>query len=225
MVELKAEKREIFGKKNKSARLAGKLPVVAYGPKDKPGSFFVSAADFKKVLKTAGESSIISFKTDKDYKDVLIHEVDYHPVTGEPVHADFYVIEKGKALKVKVPLEFIGTAPAVKELGGTLVKVLYELEIEALPKDLPPSLPVTVDRLETLESQILVKDLVLPQGVRVVAKPDEVVALIGTVKEELVEEAPVDLSTIEVEKKGKKEEESEAEAVAPAGTEKAKEKK
>ena len=218
MLELKAEKREIFGKKLTGTRKAGKMPIVAYGPKEKAASFLVDLKEFKKIFGKAGESSIISLKTADDHKDVLIHEVNYHPVSNEPIHADLYVIEKGKALKIKVPLEFTGQSQAVKELGGILVKVLYELEIEALPKDLPQHLTVDISPLNTLESQVLVKDIKLPNGVKAINKPEEVVASIDTVKEEVEETAPVDLSAIEVEKKGKKEEEGADSAPAEAQT-------
>lgn len=210
MLELKAEKREIFGKKLKVARRAGRLPVVAYGPKEAPAAFFVDEKSFRQLLEKAGESSIISLETGKEHKEVLIHEVAYHPVTGIPVHADLYVVEKGKTLKLHIPLEFTGLAPAVKELGGTLVKVLHDVEIEALPKDLPQHLTVDTSSLVALDSQILVKDIKVPAGVKVLHRPEEVVALIGTAKEEVEEAAPVDLAAIEVEKKGKKEEEGAA---------------
>ena len=202
MFTLEAKDRTIFGKDLKSERRAGRLPVVVYGHKDKPASLFVSMADFKKVFKLAGESSIITLTTPAGKKSVLVHEVAYHPVNSELVHADLYVVEQDVMLKIKIPIEYTGLAPAVKELGGTLLKVLHELEIEALPKDLPHGITVDVTSLATLESQILVKDLVLPAGVATTHKPDEVVAGISVVKEE-VEEAPVDLSTIEVEKRGK----------------------
>ncbi len=213
MLELKAEKREIFGKKLIGMRKAGKMPIVAYGPKEKAASFLVDLKEFKKVFGKAGESAIISLKTTDDHKDVLIHEVNYHPVSNEPIHADLYVIEKGKALKIKVPLEFTGQSSAVKELAGILVKVMHELEIEALPKDLPQNINVDISSLTTLESQILVKDIKLPVGVKAINKDEDVVASIDTVKEEVEETTPVDLAAIEVEKKGKKEEEG---AEAPA---------
>ncbi|MFH1169978.1 MAG: 50S ribosomal protein L25 [Candidatus Vogelbacteria bacterium] len=203
MFTLEAKERTIFGKELKKERRAGRLPVVVYGHKDKPTSLFVSLADFKKVLKLAGESSIITLTTPAGKKSVLIHEVAYHPVNSELVHADLYVIEQDVMLKIKIPIEYTGLAPAVKELGGILLKVLHELEIEALPKDLPRGITVDVTPLATLESQILVKDLVLPAGVTTTHKPDEVVAGISVAKEEVEEEAPVDLSAIEVEKRGK----------------------
>ena len=224
MVKLAAEPRQIFGKKLKTAREGGKLPVVAYGHKERPTALFVDLANFKKVLKQAGESSVVTLEIGKEEKDVLINEVAVHPVTSEPVHADFYVIEKGKVLQVKVPLEFTGTSEAVKNLGGVLVKVLYELEIEALPKDLPHQIKVDIGLLSTLESRVLVSDLKLSAGVKALVKGEEVVAAITTVQEEK-EETPVDLSAIEVEKKGKKEEEATGEAASPSAEPEKKEKK
>ena len=181
MFTLEAKERTIFGKDLKKERRAGRLPIVVYGHKDKPASLFVSMADFKKVFKLAGESSIITLTTPAGKKSVLVHEVAYHPVNSELVHADLYVVEQDVMLKIKIPIEYTGLAPAVKELGGTLLKVLHELEIEALPKDLPHGITVDVTPLATLESQILVKDLVLPAGVTTTHKPDEVVAGISVV--------------------------------------------
>ena len=167
--------------------------------------------DFIKVWREAGESSIVTLKTTEGNHDALIHAIDLDPVTDKVRHVDFYVVEKGKKIKVHVPIEFEGVAPAVKELGALLVKVLHEVEIEAKPADLPHEIIVSVESLINLESQILAKDIKLPAGVELVTGEDEVIALVSEAKEEVIEEtAPVDLSTIEIsEKKGKKEEEGE----------------
>lgn len=222
MLSITAEKRSIFGKRLKAEREAGKLPVVIYGGGEKSLSFFVSSGDFKKMLAKAGESAVVTVKTPGGDKDVLIHEVAWHPVSGEPLHADFYVVDKTKLLKTNVPLSFSGVAPAVKDLGGILVKVLHELTIEVLPLDIPREITVDIGSLATLESQILVKDLTLPKDLKILHRPEDVVAAVSVAKEEPVEETPVDLAAIKVEKKGKKEEEGEvaAESEAAAKTEK-----
>jgi len=119
-------------------------------------------------VEKAGESSVIILSDGTNEHEALIHEIDIHPVTGVPRHADFYVIEKGKKIQVKVPLEFIGVSPAVKDLGGILVKVLRELEIEAAAKDLPHDLKVDISALKELTSTIHVSDLKIPAGVTVV---------------------------------------------------------
>jgi large subunit ribosomal protein L25 len=105
------------------------------------------------------------------------------------------------------PLVFEGVAPAIKELAGTLTKVLHEVEIEAKPADLPHELTVSIDSLVDFDAKVVAKDIKLPAGVTLITDPEEVVALVSEVKEE-VEAAPVDLSAIEISvEKGKKEEE------------------
>jgi large subunit ribosomal protein L25 len=141
--------------------------------------------------------------------EALIREVDTDPVKGELRHADFYILEKGKKVQIDIPLEFVGEAPCVK-LGGIVVKVLHEMKVEADPKNLPHVIEVDISSLTTLESHIAVKDLKLGAGVVAIEGADEVVASVTVAKEE-VEAAPVDLSAIEVEKKGKKEEAATAE--------------
>ncbi len=203
MLTINIEKRDKTHKLE-ALRKAGKLPAVYYGRIEKSTPVAVSAAEFLKVWKKAGESSIVELKGLDDAHQALIKDVDVHPVTGVPRHADFYVVEKNKKLEVKVPLNFVGVSTAVKDLAGILVKVLHEIEIEALPKDLPHSIDVDIALLATLESQIAAKDIKLPAGVELKVSPEEVVALIAVAKEEVVEEAaPIDMAAIEVEKKGK----------------------
>ena len=208
MFELEVTKREKVGTKPLEAlRKEGLIPAVIYGKKEPSTPIQLSAQEFRKVLKEAGESSIISLKGLSEDKEVLIHDVDVEPVRGEPRHVDFYAIEKGKKLEVHVPLEFVGVSPAVKELGGVLVKVLHELEIEVLPKDLPQHIDVDISSLKELETSLHVSDIVLPDGVTALTSPDEVVAIVNTAVEETFEEAETpDMESIEVEAKGKAEE-------------------
>ena len=216
MIKLNVENRD---KTQKSAvlRKAGKMPAVFYGKKEKSTPVIISKAEFKKVWREAGESSVIDLVGKNIEAEALIYDVDLDPVTDEPRHADFYVFEKGKKIEISVPLEFIGVAPAVKDMGGTLVKVMHEIEIEALPKDLPHNISVDISSLVNFDSQILAKDVKLPQGVALVAKSEEVVASVYETKEEVEEVAPIDLASIEVQKKGKEAKEGEdAEAEAPA---------
>lgn len=210
MQKLKADKRETFGKKLKALRETGKMPAVLYGPKEENTSLLLDTKEFSKVLKAAGESTVVTIETPDGNKDVLIYSVDFHPVSGLPIHTDLYAVDKTKKVTVQVPIEFVGLAPAIKELGGILVKVLYEIEVEALPQDLPHDIQVDVSSLVALDSQILVKDIVAPKGVEFLLEPEEVIAAIDVAKEEVEEatDAP-DLSAIEVEKKGKQEEEGE----------------
>lgn len=185
-------------------RSEGLIPAVYYGKKESSTPISIKRKDFLKVWQDAGESTVVILKTPNGELESLIHDIDIDPVSDAPVHADFYVFEKGKKLEVSVPIEFIGVSPAVKDLGGILVKVLHEINIEAEPKNLPHSLTVDISSLSSLDSVILAKEIKLPAGVSLIENPEEVVASISVAKEE-VEEEPVDLSQIEVEKKGKEE--------------------
>ena len=205
-MELAAEKRDIT-KKAKTLRGQGFLPAVVYGRSQESTPIVLAAKEFEKVFRVAGESSVITLTGLLGDKEVLIQEVAVHPVSGIPIHADFYAIEKGQTVTVSVPLEFDGVSPAVKELGGILVKVMHELEMEVLPKDLPHSIHVDISKLVALDDQIKVSDLQLPASAKLSMSDDEVVAMIDVAKEEVEEATPMDISQIGVSvEKGKKEE-------------------
>ncbi|MBX4198020.1 50S ribosomal protein L25 [Candidatus Parcubacteria bacterium] len=218
MLTLEFKKRQEADKLPKLRR-EGFVPAVFYGPKEETTPISIKAIDFKKVWKEVGESSVISLKDGSEEHEALIYAVDEHPVSGIPRHADFYVIEKGKKIQVKTPLEFIGTSAAIKELGGTLVKVLHELEIEALPKDLPHDLKVDISLLAALDSQVLAKDIKLPDGVTLISEPDEVVASIFVPQEEPEEAPEASIADIEVVGAKGKEEVVGEEGAAPAAPE------
>ncbi len=215
MVTLKVEKRDSSVKAD-ALRKAGFIPAVFYGKKEASTPISIPMVEFLKVWKQAGESSVVSLETPDGTVESLIHEVDFDAVSGKPRHADFYVFEKGHKVEVEVPLEFVGVSPAIKDMGGTLVRVLHTLEIEAMPKDLPHNITIDISSLVDFTSQILAKDIQLPSGVELKVNPEEVVALVSAPREEKEEEvAPVDLSAIEVEAKGKEKEEGDE--AAPAG--------
>ncbi len=218
MVAIEAQKRAIFGKKLKNLRLQGKIPAVMYGPKEEAVAILVDQKEFKKVLSEAGESSVVTLRLGEDEREALIYEVGLNPMTDEPIHADFYIFEKGKLIRTHVQLEFTGVAPGVREQGGTLVKIMHELEVEALPKDLPKAILVPLELLTKIGSQIAVRDLKVGGGVRVLAPETEIIASVAAPREEKVEEEPaaIDLTKIEVEKKGKKLEEGEEIGTAEA---------
>lgn len=201
------------GEKIGELRKGGMIPAVFYGAGKPNTSISVPLAEFTKVWKEAGESSAITLENGKEKIDVLIHEIQYDPVRNMPTHVDFLAIDMNKEITVSVALEFSGEPEPVRTGLGILVKVLHEVEVTALPKNLPHTIPVDVSALATLDAQIHVKDLAVPAGVTIETGEDEVVALISEAKEEVEEEAaPVDLSAIEVEQKGKKDEEGEGAA-------------
>lgn len=205
MITLKAEARDV--KVNpKLIRKKGVIPAVFYGSGKTSTAISVNKLEFTKLYAQVGETAIINLETPAGKLDVLVHDVARDVVTGEPIHIDFYVTAKDHKIQVNVPLEFIGVSPAEKE-GGVITKVMHELHIEALPAKLPQHITIDLAMLMTLNSHIAVADLKLGDGVKALVSGTELVALIAlpnTPKEDLV--AALDISSIEVEKKGKKDE-------------------
>jgi len=218
MLTLKATKRNT-SENLATLRKSGKLPGVFYGAKAESTPITLDTLAFDKAFAEAGESTVLNLSVDGE-KDlaVLVHEVVHDPVTDRTTHVDFYVVDKDKKVTVDVPIVFTNEEKAVKG-GGVLVKVLHELEVEGFPQDLPHDITIDLSGLTEIGQHISVKDIVVPAGVIIKTNPDETAVLLAAPKEEKEEEAaPIDLESIEVEKKGKKEEEGE-EAAAEAGAE------
>jgi len=221
MLILHSKIRKTFGKKVKNLRTDGLIPAILYGPEIKDFVLLeVNNKDFGKAYKEAGESSLISLgvqngeidKTTENFL-VLIHNTEKDPLTGDLIHIDFYQPRMGEEIEVTVPIIFEGEAPAIKELGGTLVKNITEIEVKALPTNLPKEIIVQTDNLKTFEDRILVKDLPLPKDVKIQKDPEEIVALVAPlekVEEEL--EKPIEEKVEEVTKVEKEKKESEEEA-------------
>ena len=206
-ITLNATKREELGRASRHLLKENKMPAIVYGPKQQAEPITLSVIEFKKVLRDAGESTVIELKGLGAPLQVLIHDVDRDPVTTIPRHADLYAIEKGAKVEVAVPLEFVGESMAVK-LGANVVMVLHELPIEAEAADLPQEIEVDLALLNAIGDVIHVKDLKLPKGVIATVDGEEIVALAQEVEVEPEEDtsAAPDMDAIEVEKKGKEEE-------------------
>jgi len=170
-------------------RTKGAIPAVFYGPKETSTPIAVDERKLEHVWKTAGQTSVITLEGVGEKKDTLIHDVQFHPVTGRLLHADFYVLEKGKKIKIKVPLEWVGQAPAEKA-GHILVKALHEIEIEVAPAELPHNLPVDLSKLENVGDHIKASQIPLPPSASLVTDGEDIVASVTEFKEEKVEITP-----------------------------------
>ena len=212
--ELKVKVREVLGRKVKTLRKKGIIPAVVYGLKAKSIPLEIDYSEFEKVYKEAGESTVIKLKTGKESKNVLIYDVAMDSVSDKFIHVDFYEVRMDKPITAVVPLVFEGEAPAVKNLEGVLVKNITEIEVEALPANLPHEIKVDISVLKTFDDLIHIKDLKIPDGVKISINPDEIVALVSPPRsdEELKSlEEKVEEKIEEVAKVG--EEEKAAEAV------------
>ena len=171
-------------------RHSGAVPAVFYGPKEASTAIAIDERKLVSVYKAAGETTIITLKGLGEDKDTLIHDVQFHPVTGKLLHADFYVLEKGKKVTLNIPLEFIGQAPAEK-LGHIIVKALHEIEIEVAPQELPHSLEVDLALLTDIGTHITAADIKLPPSA------EEIVASVTAFVEEPTEIQPAPETVIE----------------------------
>lgn len=213
MISLSAKIRKELGKKAKALQKNGVLAAVLYGPKIKNLALELDLKEFEKIYSQAGESSLLNLQIEGEKKEntVLIHEIQNNPLTGKITHVDFYQPDLDKEVEVAVPLIFEGETPAVKDLGGTLVKNISEVEIKALPQNLPHEIKVNVESLKTFEDHILIKDLELPSGVKILKNPQEIVVSVARpekVEEELekpIEEKVEEVEKIEKERKEKEE--------------------
>ena len=207
MIELKAKIRKDTGKKVEKIRKQGMVPGVLYGPTIKSQSLEIDLKEFEKIYKEAGESSLISLTLAKENFLVLIHAVEINALSQKPIHVDFYQPRLDEEIEATIPLVFEGEAAAARDLGGTLVKNIHEVEVKALPQNLPHEIKVNIDKLKTFEDSILIQDLPLPQGVKVLKEADEAVVFVASpekIEEELAK--PIEEKVEEVEKVAEKKE-------------------
>jgi len=234
-VLLDAELREELGKgKVKALRRSGFIPAVIYKHGDKAVSLKLAKKDFIKTLHTkAGENVLITLQISKDKaakkassKTVLIKDIQLDPVKDEVIHVDFNEISLTEKIKVKVPIADKGEAIGVKRDEGVLEHILWEVEVECLPTQIPERLEVNVANLE-IGQDIFIKDIPVPEGAKILADPESIVISVKPPKEELVIEEPAEgLEEPEMirEKKPESEEEAAPEE-APKSKEAPKEKK
>lgn len=227
-IELKAQIRKEIGKGLETLRKKGFIPAIVYGAGQKNVSVQIDYQEFEKVFKIGGESTIIKLKIGDKDKNVLIHDVAKDPVNDKFIHIDFYQVRMDKVITTEVPLAFEGESPAVKNLEGTLIKNITEVEVEALPKDLPHEIKVSIDSLETFDDHIKIKDLKLPAGVKVLVDSGEIIASVTPprTEEELkeLEEKPEEVVEEAEEVEGEKEVEEKAEEKPAEEAEKPEEK-
>jgi len=215
-IQLQAKKRTIIGKQVKVLRREGLIPGIVYGGEGDPIPVELDALDTSRILTQTSASSLIALKVGRKSHTVLLRDIQYDVIRREPIHVDFLEVAMDETIRTTVPIEFVGEAPGVKELGGVLVTGLNELEIEALPADLPDRISVDLEILDEIDTSISVRDLLIGQGVEVLTNSNEVIAHIvyqeiEEIIEEEVEEIVDTLLEPELVERGKEDEEGEEE--------------
>jgi large subunit ribosomal protein L25 len=172
---LEAKKREVSGKKVKKLRNTGEIPATVYGKDVKSQSLMVNLKDFFKVYATAGETGLVDLKIDKNSLPTLIADVQLHPVSHQILHVQFHAVKLTEKIKAHVPVEIVGDSPKVTSGEGLLLETLQEIEVLALPTDLPEKISVDVSGLLEIGQQITVGELPKVSGVEVLTEASEIV--------------------------------------------------
>ncbi|TSC82426.1 MAG: large subunit ribosomal protein L25 [Parcubacteria group bacterium Gr01-1014_19] len=216
-MELAVQKREKFGKATNALRRSGLIPAELYGRGVANVHLAIPAKELRKVLKQSGENTMVNVVIDGKTHPVMIHELAHDPVTDEVTNVDLYQVRLDEKIKVRVPVEFIGESQAIKEKNGLLVKAMQELEIEALPTNIPRSVSADISKIVDIGQSVYVKDLVMADGVKAIVDGESVVATVTakmTEEQEAALSAEVKPEDVKVETEEKKEVRDAAKAAA-----------
>ncbi len=208
---LKASPRTVVGKQVRALRRQGLVPAVLYGAGTEPRPLQMALRETTRALAHTSGATLFDLTVDGETHKVLVRETQRHTIRGELQHIDFLKVAMDQVIRTEVPIELVGEAPAVRTLGGILVTGVSEIEVEALPADLPDRIKVDLEVLAKIDDSLTVGDLFLGKGVKVLTPPDEQIAHVifqaAEVVEEEVKEAVVAEAEPEVITRGKKEEE------------------
>ncbi|HAU07520.1 MAG: 50S ribosomal protein L25 [Candidatus Yanofskybacteria bacterium GW2011_GWF1_44_227] len=198
-IELSAQKREVTGAKVSQLRKEGLVPGVLYGRGQESISLQVPIKDFNRTLKLAGESTLVYLTLEGKSYPTIINDVVIDPIKDTVVHADFYKVNLDEKIKAMVPVEFEGESAAVKDLGGILVKNISEIEVEALPQDLPHEIKIDISSMVNIGDHLAVGDIKVDAGVKIIANMEDTIAIVQAPKTEEQLEKELEQTTVSVE--------------------------
>ncbi|MFH1171659.1 MAG: 50S ribosomal protein L25 [bacterium] len=219
---LTAQQREVRGKRTNALRKHNRIPAVVYGHTTSNIVLEVNEVPFRKVWKKAGESSLIDLKIgEADPVKAIIQDIQFEPASGKILHVDFHQVNMKEKVDVTVELHLEGESPAVKELGGTLVKDHDAIDVQCLPQDLVKEIPVHIGVLKTFDDVLRVRDLALPKGLELITDPENIIAHVEAPRTEaelaeLDQTVEEDVTKVEKVEKEEKEEEVDLPTEEPA---------
>lgn len=217
---IQATRREITGKKVSVLRRQGKLPGVMYGRHIEPTPILMDLRAASKAFFKLSASSVVTIELDGEEYPALVREKQRDFIKNILKHVDLQVVSMKEKIRSMVTVELIGLSPAIKNMNGVVVQNLNQIEIEALPQDLPDHLELDLTSLENIGDSLLVSDLEVSDKVSILSNPDETVVVITGAAQEIEEEeeeeeidefAEGDEEPEISEQRGKKEEEGEEE--------------
>jgi len=219
---LKAITRTLHGRKTDALRQDKQIPAIIYGAGTTPENITIDYREFITAYRETGESSLLDLEIDgKKAVKVLIQDLQHGHLHNEVTHVDFRAIDLTKPMEIDVELHFVGESPAVKGLGGTLVRAKETVAIRCLPSQFPSHLDVDLSLLQTFEDSITVGQLTIPEGAEMLDDVQEAVAVVEPPRSDeemakLDEAVSEDVAAVEAAKKEKAEEEAAAATTASA---------
>ncbi len=213
---LKAEKRDVFGKKLKKLRKEGMVPANIYGPDFKSVSIKVGFKDFVKTFKVAKETGVVYITLGKDEIPTLIKAIQIHPVNDTILHVDFRKIDLTKKVQTEVPVKVVGSSEAVAQKGGVLLIQSDMLQVEALPSNIPHEIEVDISIIKEIGGEIKVSDLKKSEKYEVKTPAEKVVVSVVAHKEESITPETTSAAPEVITEKPAEEEAAAAPGEAPA---------
>ncbi len=200
---LNAEPRSINGRKTDTLRSEGKVPAVVYGFGIEPTNITVDRNAFMRVFAVSGNSTVVDLEVSNTKHPVLIGETQRNPITDFVTHIDFRRVDPNRKIEAKIPLKLVGMPAAVRELGGTLLQTLEDLDVVSLPDALVSHIDVDVTKLATFDDVVRVSDILVPEGIEVMTELDMAIASVQAPRSEeelaaLDTAIDVDVSKVEV---------------------------
>lgn len=205
-IVLQAQRRTLV-RTAKALRREGYLPAVMYGAHFPSTPILLDAHSAGLKLAKVSSSTLVYIELDGETHAALVREKQRDYIKNRLLHVDFQVVSLTEKIRTTVSLHFEGVSPAVKDYNGVVVTSLDEVEVEALPQDLPERIVVDLSKLARIGDTIHVRDLEVGKGVKVLNDPDEVVVVVSTTTEEVEAPAEGEMAEPEVIERGKKEEE------------------
>ena len=197
---LNAQARTITGRKVKQLRQSGLIPANIFGKKIKSTAISLDSKEFSTVYEQAGETQLIDLILEKKTNPVLISEIQIHPVTNDILHIDLHQVDLKEKVTATIPLVFINESPAEKQALGTVVKEVQEIEVTALPSDLPEHIDVDLSTLSEVDQSIHLKDLQFDRSkIETDQDPELILVKVEPPQKEEVIVAPVSTEAVSTE--------------------------
>jgi large subunit ribosomal protein L25 len=195
-IVIEASKRDVIGKKVKALRRDGKLPAVVYGKEIDPMPIILDYREARQTLADIGANTLVTLTLDGKELLSLVRDKQFSVIKRVLLHVDFQAVTLTERITTTVPIAIDGEAPAVSEYNGLLVTEMEDLDVEAQAQNLPDAISVDVSGLTEIGDNILVKDLVIADDVKILNHPDEIVIVVAaptTLEIEIEEEEEIDL--------------------------------